>query len=65
MTQGENEAESLSEIKIQHSTEVQLELDDEKIAAIRGCLEKGRLTIRISDVDLSQGGRLQAAYIYD
>lgn len=64
MTQPEDGG-SLSEIRIERSTEISLELDDEKIQAIRACLEKGRLSIRISDVDLSQGGRLQAPYIYD
>lgn len=64
MTQPED-GRSMSEIRIERSTEISLELDDEKIQAIRACLEKGRLSIRISDVDLSRGGRLQAPYIYD
>jgi hypothetical protein len=65
MTQSHGDAARLPNIEIARSTEINLELDDEKIAAIRACLEKGRLTIRISDVDLTQSGRLQAPYVYD
>jgi hypothetical protein len=54
-----------SEIEVHRTTEISLELDDEKIAAIRACLEKGRLIIRVSDVDLSLGGRMQGSYLYD
>ena len=57
--------ERLSNIDIARNTEISLELDDEKIEAIKGCLAKGTLSIRITGVDLSQGGRLQAAYLYD
>ena len=57
--------ERASEIEVHRTTEISLELDDEKIAAIRACLETGRLTIRVSDVDLSLGGRLRSPYIYD
>jgi hypothetical protein len=65
MTQDRRDPERLSEIEVRRTTEILLELDDEKLEAIRACLEKGRLSIRISDVDLSQGGRLQAGYLYD
>lgn len=48
-----------------NKAELQLQLDPEKIAAIRGCLEKGELRISISDADIRQGGRFQASYLYD
>jgi hypothetical protein len=57
--------ERSSQIEVKRTTEIHLELDDEKIQAIRACLEKGKLSISISDVDLSQGGRLEAPYLYD
>ena len=44
----------------------QFDLDDEKIEAIKSCLEKGRLSIHFSNVDLSQTvGRLGDPYLYD
>jgi hypothetical protein len=52
-------------IDVECSTEISFELDDEKIAAIRACLDKGGpLTVRIKDVDLSRSGRAHAAYIW-
>jgi hypothetical protein len=65
MTEQQGSGQRESEIEVHRTTEISLELDDEKIAAIRACLERGTLTIRISDVDLSVGGRLQAPYLYD
>ena len=65
MTEEQSGAQQTSNIEVHRTTEISLELDDEKISAIRACLEKGRLTIRISDVDLSLGGRMQAGYLYD
>jgi len=65
MNQPQDDEARKLKIDVARSTEISLELDDEKIQAIRSCLEKGTLTIRIADVDLSRGGRLQAAYIYD
>ncbi|NJC73106.1 Hsp20/alpha crystallin family protein [Planosporangium thailandense] len=55
----------MSNIEINRHTEINLEVDEEKLQAIRSCLEKGRLSIRMSNVDLSQAGRLQAPYLYD
>lgn len=54
-----------AQIEVMRNTELHLELDDEKIQAIRKCLETGRLTIKVQQADLSQVGRLQAAYEYD
>lgn len=54
-----------AQIEVMRNTELHLELDDEKIQAIRKCLETGRLTIKVQQADLSQIGRLQAAYEYD
>jgi hypothetical protein len=39
-------------------------LDDRKIAAIKRCLAKGKLTITVSKVDLATG-RLGDPYLYD
>ena len=55
----------LSRIEITRSAEIKLALDDEKIEAIKSCLAKGTLTIRMQDVELTRGGRIDAAYIYD
>ncbi len=56
----------LSGVEITRHTEFQFDLDDEKIAAIKSCLEKGRLSIHFSNVDLSQAvGRLGDPYLYD
>ena len=55
----------LSRIDITRVAEIQLALDDEKIEAIKNCLAKGTLTIRLQDVDLTRTGRIDAAYLYD
>jgi len=39
-------------------------LDAKKIKAIQRCIQKGRLTITVSRVDLG-AGRLGEAYLYD
>ncbi len=39
-------------------------LDAEKIEAIHKCLEKGHLTITVSEVDLARG-RIGEAWLYD
>ena len=52
-------------IEVMRNTEIHLELDDAKVEAIKRCLETGRLSIKVSQADLSQVGRLQAAYEYD
>jgi hypothetical protein len=55
-----------SGMEITRNTELNFDLDDEKIAAIKSCLEKGRLTITFSNGDLSQSvGRLGDPYLYD
>jgi len=61
----QSRSEKLSNIHVARTTEISLELDDEKIEAIKSCLAKGTLSIRITGADLSQGGRLQASYLYD
>ena len=55
----------LSRIEVGRVTELKLELDDEKVAAIQACLAKGQLTIRMNDVDLTRSGKLSAPYLYD
>jgi hypothetical protein len=55
----------VSRIEISRSSEIHLELDDEKLEAIKACLAKGRLIIRMSNVDLSSVGRIDAPYLYD
>lgn len=59
------EAAKPANIEVMRNTEIHLELDDAKIKAIRKCLETGTLSIKVSQADLSQVGRLQAAYEYD
>ena len=54
-----------AQIEVKKTTEIHLELDDAKIEAIRRCIETGRLSIKVSEADLSVAGRLQAAYEYD
>jgi hypothetical protein len=54
-----------SRIEINRSAEIHLELDDDKIEAIKRCLENGRLSISFSNVDLNQVGRMDGPYIYD
>lgn len=57
---------ALSGVQISRHTELEFDLDDEKIEAIKSCLEKGRLSIHFSNVDLSQSvGRLGDPYLYD
>jgi hypothetical protein len=58
-------SDRVSRIEITRSAEIHLELDDEKIEAIKACLAKGRLSIRMSNVDLAQVGRFDAPYLYD
>lgn len=55
-----------SGLEITKQTALNFDLDDEKIAAIKACLEKGQLTITFSNVDLSHSvGRLGDPYLYD
>jgi hypothetical protein len=64
-TEGEDQRR-FSGVEITKSTEFNFDLDDEKIEAIKSCLAKGRLSIRFSNVDLSQSvGRLGDPYLYD
>ena len=44
--------------------QINMPLDEKKIAAIQRCLSKGRLTITISRVDLLSG-RAGDPYLYD
>ncbi len=53
------------EVEVSRSTRLHFEVDDERIEAIKACLDKGRLSITISDVDLTTGGRFENSYIYD
>ena len=43
---------------------LEMPLDAKKIKAIQKCLEKGRLTITVSKVDLANG-RIGSAWLYD
>ena len=52
-------------IEVSKHTEIHLDLDEHKLEAIKACLTKGRLSIKISNADLTNVGRLQAAYEYD
>lgn len=54
-----------SRIEINRNAEIHLELDDDKIEAIKRCLDNGRLSISFTNVDLSQVGRMDGPYIYD
>lgn len=55
-----------SGLEIKRNTELHFDLDDEKIEAIKACLENGRLSIQFSNVDLAQSvGRLGDPYLYD
>lgn len=62
---GKARATKLPTIEIAHRTEMSFELDDEKIQAIKRCLEKGKLTITMTKLDLLQGGRAGDPYLYD
>ncbi|HUB55883.1 MAG TPA: hypothetical protein VMB04_12050 [Mycobacterium sp.] len=53
------------QIEVSKTTHLHFDVDEEKIAAIRACLAKGRLSISVTDVDLTEGGRLESAYLYD
>jgi len=52
-------------LTIESHTNLHFEVDAEKIAAIKRCLEKGTLTITLSKVNLASAGRVAGAYIYD
>jgi anti-sigma28 factor (negative regulator of flagellin synthesis) len=52
-------------IEIAHKTEMSFELDSEKIAAIKRCLEKGKLTITMTKVDVTTNVRADEPYLYD
>lgn len=63
---GSRKAKSPS-IKLQGNIpklKLDMPLDDKKIAAIKRCLAKGKLTITVSKVDLTRG-RLGDAWLYD
>jgi hypothetical protein len=53
------------EVEVSRTTRLNFELDDERIEAIKACLDKGRLSINITDVDLTSGGRFENGYQYD
>ena len=44
--------------------QLDMPLDARKIEAIQKCLEKGHLTITVSEVDLASG-RIGEAWLYD
>lgn len=52
-------------VTVEHTTELHLELDAEKIAAIKRCMEKGALKISVSKLNLATGGRAGGGYEYD
>jgi hypothetical protein len=53
------------EVEVSRTTQLHFDIDDAKAEAIRGCLAKGRLSISITDIDLSRGGRFENGYQYD
>jgi hypothetical protein len=63
--QGTGGASTTPEIGVTHRTDLSFTLDEEKIQAIRACLEKGELRITVIGANLTTSGRFQAAYIYD
>jgi hypothetical protein len=63
--QGAAAPTATSQIDVTHTTELNLSLDEAKIQAIRGCIERGALRITIVGANVTAGGRFQAAYIYD
>jgi hypothetical protein len=54
-----------SSLTVDHRTELHFELDAQKIAAIKKCLAKGKLSIVLTKVNLTLGGRAQNGYAYD
>jgi hypothetical protein len=63
--QGAGAPPKTHEIDVTHSTEFHFTLDEEKIQAIRGCIERGALRITVVGANIAAGGRFQAAYLYD
>jgi hypothetical protein len=53
------------DVEVSRTTRLHFDVDDERIEAIRACLDKGRLSISITDVDLTRGGRFENGYQYD
>lgn len=58
-------AARFAQIQVSEATGLHLELDEEKRAALRACLDKGTLSIEVTELSLTSGGRLMAGYIYD
>jgi anti-sigma28 factor (negative regulator of flagellin synthesis) len=58
-------AKKVASLTIDQKMDLHFELDAEKVAAIKKCLEKGKLTISINKVDLTSLGRSGNPYIYD
>lgn len=52
-------------LTIDHRVDLHFELDSEKVASIKRCLEKGKLTISVNKVDLTTLGRSGNGYEYD
>jgi anti-sigma28 factor (negative regulator of flagellin synthesis) len=52
-------------LTIDHKMDLHFELDSEKVAQIKKCLEKGKLTISVNKVDLTSIGRSGNGYLYD
>ncbi len=52
-------------IHVKKLTQLELQVDDAKKAAIQECLKKGKLVITLEQIHLDEAGRADAAYIYD
>jgi hypothetical protein len=52
-------------LTIDQRVDLHFELDSDKVASIKRCLEKGKLTITVNKVDLNQLGRSGGGYEYD
>lgn len=50
---------------VDHRVDLHFEVDSAKVAAIKRCLDKGKLTITVNRVDLSAIGRAGNGYEYD
>ncbi len=52
-------------LTVDHRVDLHFEVDSEKVAAIKRCLERGRLTITVSKVDLTSAASGGDPYQYD
>ena len=52
-------------VEVTQKTELTLQVDAEKIEAIKKCLEKGTLKITMTRIDILGGDRTGDPYLYD